>query len=965
MLISLLGPLEVRTDDDVPVDPGGAKQRAVLAQLSRKPNIAVSADHLAEGVWGVSVPPRYRQNLQVYVSTLRRLLEPNRPGKAPSRIAGHREAYELVAGDDEIDVRRFDVLLHAGRAALAEGRPDAAASHLRNALALWRGEPLADLADQPFAAAWTTELLQKRIDAEEERIRADLACGHSAQLVPELSDLVQQNPERESFWEQLMLALYRCGRQSEALETFRTARDRLLEESGLDPGPALARMADAVLNHDPDLLALAPITSEARNVPVPLTAVVGGAREVATVMSLIERGERLIVMTGPGGVGKTRLALAAAPSVEAIGSRVVWVPLEDVTTTEQAAARVAHHRGVNDLSAGGRSSARKDLLLLDNLEQIPGVGAMIKSLLEAQPSLQLLATSRSALGVPGENVVQVNPLDLASAVELFASRARAVDPSLDIELCRPAVERVCAALDGLPLAVELASARVNVFTPDELAAELVRDPRSLDTVQSEGRQGSVSGLVTWSLDLLSRPARALMARLAACPGSVDLETAAAAGVAAGLSAEDTKRAVAELVRGALLRSVEGAEGRRFIMLNVVRSVAGVDLSVEECNAVFRQIADLFVARARRLAPWVEPDGARLAAARADLALTRWVIDYLVRSGLADDAAVILCAGLRTYTVLGRADEAMRMLVRLLEDGNLSEGARPAVSVAAGSAAYKCSNPRATELLSAVDALDDSDYPNQVLGLTALCARLADAGEAELAAARARDALQAAEISKEPALQMLAHSAWGWAAIRRGAFREAAEHGRAQLTLATSDEDAALALTDVALAELFQENTQAALDAAAEALAVARRQGPGRPVAMAQQQLGYALVQGGDGSGGAAMLSAALSTVPEDHDVGFTLETAAAVGLAACLAGYRSEGKNLIRRANAVADRLYPGELAVIEPLRGTGARHQIDIAREASITQRVPAVAEVRTEAVTLGKLIADRISDGGARTTI
>ncbi len=955
MLISLLGPMEVRLDDGAPVDVGGAKQRAVLAQLCRTPNVAVSADRLAEGVWGEQVPPRYRQNLQVYVSTLRRLLEPNRPAMAPSRILSRRDAYELTSADDEIDVRCFEVGLRNGREALSAGRPDAAATALREALARWRGEPLVDLVDQPFAARWITELDRQRTDALSERIRADLALGRSAELLPELSDLVERFPEREAFWEQLMIALYRCGRQTEALEVFRIARERLLEEAGLDPGPALAATAEAILNQDPALLALAPVTSEARSVPVPLTPVIGSADDIATVVALIGAGERLVTMTGPGGVGKTRLALAVALELRAAGREVVWVPLEQVRTAGEAADSVTRAMSVASQSDAA-SGKHAGLLLLDNLEQIPDVGDLVRTLVQATPALQILATSRSLLGVRGERVVPVQPLDLASAVELFETRAMAVDPTLDLQRWRPDVEQLCQALDRLPLAVELAGARVGLFTPRELADELATDPRSLDLSIGEDRQGSVQRLVAWSLDLVSAQARKLLARLASCPGSVDLETVGAVGATAGLSSTDIPRIVDELVRGALLRSVEGRDRRRFVMLNIVRSVAAAELSTEDRGLVADGLADLWVSRARRASTWVEPDAARLASTRADLAATWWVIDHLLGTGRADDAAAILLADLRALFLVQRTQEALDALLRVLATDDLSDDLRAAVSVGAGAAAYKRHDPRAEELLAAVEQLPATDHANRVVGLTNLCAYRADLGEAEQAELLGKAALAAAVRSGVPRLQAIAHSACEWAALRREAFSDAVHHAREQLRLSGSDEEAALALNDLALAELFQENTGAALEAAAEALTLARRQGAEHPIAVAQQELGYALVQSGDGLNGAAMLVQALRQVradAESEDTGFLLETAAALGLAACLAGHSDGGQRLIRRANAAADQEYPGELAVTEPLRPVARAHAIEIAEGPKVPGRLPTVIEIVDEAIALGTLMS------------
>jgi DNA-binding SARP family transcriptional activator/predicted ATPase len=963
LLISVLGPMEVRTDGEQPLDVGGAKQRAVLAQLAREPNVAVSVDRLAEGIWGTDVPPRYRQNLQVYVSTLRRVLEPNRPAKAPSRIAGHREAYELVAGPDEIDVSRFLAAVREGREALADGRPEAAAARLSEGLAEFRGAPLVDLADQPFAGDWVSELIEERTAALEDRIAADLARGRSADLVLELQVLVRDHPERERLWEQLMLALYRSGRQTEALSVFRLARERLLEEVGIDPGPDLARTADRILHQDPALMESAPATSESSPVPVPLTSVIGGDERMHEVIALVAGGERLVVLIGPGGVGKTRLCLAAAEQLAKAGRSAVWVPLEEVHSADGAAAAIAQRLGVTDLVTDrSRLTGRTDVLLLDNLEQIPDLSGMLQGLLESVPTLQVLATSRSPVSVRGEKILELQPLDpQTDAVELFAERARSIDPAFDLTSCRPAIVRICAALDGLPLAIELASARITLFTAEELADQLdiapdPQDPSGSTSDRPAGRQGSLRELVGWSLALLPERTRTFFVHLAACPGSVDLDTAVAVGAGLGLTTSDARLATAHLVRAALVRSVEGRGGRRFTMLNTVRAVATAELG-QRRDAVAAALAAHWVARARAIDPVAHPGPQLLASTSADLPATRWVLGFLIEQGRCDEAAEIVLANRRTLAVLGRADETLRAALALL-DCDLSDVMRSRMSVVAGGAAYTCHQDKlATELLSAVATVGEEDFVYLLLGHTVSCVCNADIGNSDLAAFHATKALAYAQASGRSALQRLAHSAAGWAAIRREAFDDSAGHARAQLQLATDDESTILALLDIALAELFRESTEAATEAATESLRLAQRLGPSTILTQAQQKLGYALLQGGDAAGAAALLTTCLRGIRSDSDEGSSLETAAAIGLAAVILGRRDDGRQVIRRSNAFALDKFGVDCAVTEPLYTVASQHQVDISYDPDGPPTFGNLSDLLEQAIELGQAVVEHSS--------
>ena len=676
------------------------------------------------------------------------------------------------------------------------------------------------------------------------------------------------------------------------------------------------------------------------------------------VLALIEHGERLVVLTGPGGVGKTRLCLAAAERLGAAGRSVVWVPLEEVDSAEGASAAIAQRLGVADLDADrARLTGRTDILLLDNLEQIPDLAGTLQGLLEAVPTLHVLATSRSPLSVRGEKVLELQPLDPGtSAVELFAERAQTSTRLSTSRVCRPATVRICEALDGLPLAIELVSARVTLFTVEELADQLDFNPDPEDPPDSiperAGRQGSLRGLVGWSLALLPARTRTFFLHLAACPGSVDLDTAVVVGAGLGLTTTEARTATADLVRAALVRTVESGAGRRFTMLNTVRVVATAELGPHREDVV-ASLADHWLARARDVDPISQPGPQRIASTLADLPATQWVLEFLTRQGRTGEAAEIVLANRRALAVLGRADETLRAALALLES-DLSEPMRARLLVVAGGAAYTChQDERAAELLSAVTALDEQDFVYRVFGHTSLCAFNADRGNPEIAAHHAQQSLAYAEASSNPSLLRLAHSAAGWSAIRRGAYNDAAEHARAQLRLATDNESTILALLDITLAELFRESTETAIEVATESLRLARRLGPSTPLTQAQQFLGYALLQADDATGAAAMLTASLRTLRSNSDAGVSLETAAAIGLAAAVAGRRDAGRQLIRRSNAVAVDMF-GAGAITEPLHTTAARHQVDISLDQDGHQPVESLSDILDRALELGQAVAE-----------
>src|SRR5260370_22709896 len=255
----VLGPLEV--GDDGRSSPGaGAKQRTVLAVLPVNANHVVSRDKLIDELWGDHPPETAVQSLQNYVSNLRKLLPPD-------ALLSRPPGYVLQLAPDELDVRCFEHLLANGHEALAQGDPGRAAAVLREALALWRGPALAEFAFEPFAQPEIGRLGDLRLVRVEERIEADLALARHADLIGELEALIAENPHRERLRGQLMLALYRSGRQAEALEAYQQARHALVEELGIEPSPALQELEKAILRQDA-ALDLAPATGPERSILV-------------------------------------------------------------------------------------------------------------------------------------------------------------------------------------------------------------------------------------------------------------------------------------------------------------------------------------------------------------------------------------------------------------------------------------------------------------------------------------------------------------------------------------------------------------------------------------------------------------------------------------------------------------------------------------------------------------------------
>ncbi|MGH3821587.1 MAG: BTAD domain-containing putative transcriptional regulator [Pseudonocardiaceae bacterium] len=581
----VLGPFEV-VGDGRPLDVGPAKQRALLAMLLVHANTVVSTDRLLDGLWSGEPPVNARHALQVYVSNLRKLLEPGRsPGGNGQVLVTRQPGYLLQVASERLDAARFERLVTNGRRALADGRAGEAAELLRAALGMWRGPALADLVGLPFARVPIGRWEQLRLQALEARVDADLALGRHLDVVGELAALVTMHPLRERFWFQLMLALYRASSQGEALQAYQAARELLVEQLGIDPGVEMRQLHAAILRQDP-MLAPSAVAAGARcvttpnNLPAQLSSFIGRERELMEVCQLLET-TRLVTLTGVGEAGKSRLALEVAAARLPHHPDGVWlVELASVAEPSLVVHTVATILGVwehparplTDLLAQHLRMAEV-LLVLDNCEHlVEGVAGLAERLIAACAGLRVLTTSRerlgitsevlypvSGLGVPQLGAPEASVVERADALRLFVERASAVQPSFRLsDETAGVVARICRSLDGLPLAIELAATRVNTLGVEHIA-ERLGDRYWLLAQGSRtalARHQTLRAVVDWSYGLLSESERRLFDRLAVFIGGFTLEAAEA--VCPELGEEEVVELLSRLVDKSLV-TVQTAE----------------------------------------------------------------------------------------------------------------------------------------------------------------------------------------------------------------------------------------------------------------------------------------------------------------------------------------------------------------------------------------------------------------------
>ncbi|MFD6993635.1 BTAD domain-containing putative transcriptional regulator [Streptomyces sp. NPDC059943] len=750
----ILGPLVV-TRDGRRVSLGAAQPRTLLAALLLDAGRVVPVDALVDRLWGECPPPGARNTVQNYVLRLRRAL-------GPEVVRTDRRGYALDAeGGHRLDTHRFTSLTREGVAALDADRPERALELLGEALALWRGEPLADLEPERFRDV-VPVLCEQRLAAEESWIDAAIRRGRPADALPELRRLTRLHPLRERFWAQRMLALYQCGRQGEALASFREISALLAEELGVDPGVELKTLHQRMLTAAPDLAPAVPRSptepvqpaapaaagpGRGGNLPAETTSFIGRQKELAEAERLLGLS-RLVTFTGVGGVGKTRLALRTARRVASAFPDGAWlVDLAAVTDPALVERAVAESLGLRDQSTRSATDAvadhlraRRLLLVLDNCEHLVDAAAtLVLRLLRAAPDLRVLATSRERLGVPGEHLLLVPCLTLrdergggaCEAVRLLYDRAAACAVARRTgEGYGASAAELCRRLDGIPLAIELASVRLGSLSVEEVLERLedrfrlLTAPRHLAHASpgaagwpaAPGTSGpgrvpgkaagrvpvlapgrylqTLRGVMDWSHGLCTPGERLLWARLSVFVGCFDLR-AAEAVCADEASPPESREAGESIAREDVLDLIDalvhksvvtvepaGSPGRpcgatRYRLLETIRQYgtdrlrtagSSTGLLVRHCE-YYRELT------ARAAAEWCGPDEAGwLERLRRELPNIRSALDFCrVRPGLAPTGAAIVVDLTRTRcwffgSTLGEARHWIDSLSPLVDPG---------------------------------------------------------------------------------------------------------------------------------------------------------------------------------------------------------------------------------------------------------------------------------------------------------
>jgi predicted ATPase/DNA-binding SARP family transcriptional activator len=580
LAIRVLGPMEVSLAGE-PVALGGPRVRALLVYLTLHRASPVPTDRILEDLWSDGADDSARRSLHTQISALRGRL----PTSSGPIIVRDPAGYHLDTFGLWIDLDEFERL---SRAALAEADGEAAA----RALELWRGEPLGEVAHETWAQGAVAELQERRMQLLQIHLDAQMRGGRHAELIPELRALVEEHPFAEPLWERLLLALYRSGRQTDALDAFRQLEDTLREELGLEPGPTLQDLQRQMLLHDPSLR---PASTSPHEVPASLTTFIGRDAEMGWLASLLD-DHRLVTVLGPGGVGKTRIVTELAHRQRGRWPGGIWfVDLAPVREDGRVLEVVADRLGVSappgsELSAIRTSvDGRRTLLVLDNCEHLRvEVARVAADLLRAAPKCRIVVTSRVALGVAGELTWTLPPLEVpehdedvlaaeSDAVRLFADRAASVRPAFRLGSRNlSTVARLCQRLDGLPLALELAATRLRSMSVSEIATYLDKDQAFLRSPDPnvDDRHRTLTAVLDWSTELLDPTAREIHARLSILPGSF------ASGLAAAICNMPESEIIDHLdtlVANSLLTADTSGPHTRYRMLEVVRGHAATRL----------------------------------------------------------------------------------------------------------------------------------------------------------------------------------------------------------------------------------------------------------------------------------------------------------------------------------------------------------------------------------------------------
>ena len=858
----ILGPLEVCGGDGQALALGGRKRRALLALLLLNRNELVSIDRLLEEIWAGSGPHEAARSLQVYVSQLRKLL-----GGGTDVLRTGDGGYSLDLEDEQLDAARFERLVHEGRQALVGSGPEPAAERLSEALALWRGPPLADLAYENFAQAEIARLEELRLVAVESRIQAELELGHHNDLVGELEALVSEQPLRERPRGQLMLALYRSGRQADALSAYQDARRTLLDGLGLEPSPELKELEAAILRQDP-ALAVEPAELRARrHLPTPATALVGRSEELAEVTALLRNDSpRLLTLTGAGGTGKTRLALQAASDVvDRFPDGVFFVGLAPLTDAELVVPATAQALGIPE--GGDRLESLKEyirerrlLLVLDNFEHLDEAAPVVSELLADASGLNVLVTSRTLLHLYGEHEYPVPPLMEKEAVELFATRARAARRGFELDGTTPDVLELCRSLDCLPLAIELAAARSRELTPaqmlDVLPHRLELATRGARDVPA--RQQTLRATIEWSYGLLDASEQGLFAGLAVFTGGWTLQAAQSV-------CEADLDALASLVEKSLVVETGRADGEtRLAMLETIREYALEHLATRDDADEFRRRHAQYFLNLSRSSEGVRRTSGEwdwmdtLDRERSNLAAALdWWVEHDARQALA-----LAEGAYRFWAERGHFDEGRRAFERSLAAAQDVEPVdRARALMYTGAFAFNLGDLERAETLAeeTLAVCRENGDPDRIARALVLLGTIrSERGAPELSVPLLDEAVDLAHLASDDVLVSFTTVHLALATMYAGDYQRArrtAEDAVAQMRRLgdrTGEQDA---LSNLGQAELLAGDERAALDSFVSSLELAIE--AHHPIGIANGVQGVAEVaaHGGDVESGARLLAA--------------------------------------------------------------------------------------------------------------
>jgi predicted ATPase/DNA-binding SARP family transcriptional activator len=797
----ILGPLEVFHGGSL-LQVGGPRHRKLLAVLLLYAGEVVSSEQLIDTLWGAEAPASAAAMLHVRISEVRSALRGG-DADADAGIVTQHGGYRLEVGIDALDSRRFERVAAAGHQALALGDNATAGAKLREALALWRGSPLADVADELFAQGEIARLEALRLQALEDRLDADLAVGRHSDVVAELEALVAEHPLRERFWRQLMLAQYRAGRQGDALQTYQVVRALLVDRLGVEPGSELRRLHAAILAQDRGLeLTVLDPGEPPNNLPRQVSTFIGREWELTEIQELLHT-VRLVTLVGVGGAGKSRLALETARNGLAEFTGGTWlVELAPLTHPELVVQAVASVLGVREhperplaeLVAEHLKSARA-LLVLDNCEHLlDEVAAVAQQLLQSCARLSILATSRERLGitgellrpiwglaVPGPGADRVSEIADADASRLLVERAAAIRPGFRLDQATAgAVAQICRQLDGLPLAIELAAARVNALDVDQIAARLHDRFSLLDQGERTAmpRHRTLRAVTDWSYELLSAAERSLFDRAAVFVGGFTLE--AAEVVCAGPDGNAVPSLIARVVDKSLVVCEHAVAGGRYRMLETLR-MYGLERLQErgEATRVRDRHADYFVSLAEIAGEELRGPDQVAWVSRMEIehgnfrAALQWSLD----SGATEKAARLAGSLYALWDLHGHYSEGRGWLTRVLTtDDQLPAGVRARALLGSATlaviqgdlehAAAACEE--AAALCQQAGDPAGLAHALQYLGLGAIFA-----DDLDTAAVLLEESLSNARIAANGWLEAWALVFLAAAALARGAYREAA------------------------------------------------------------------------------------------------------------------------------------------------------------------------------------------------